>query len=64
MVQCLGDAVFELDRRFIATAETITLHTDVRQLKLLVRFRAANQNLQIRRGILGIKDLERDSAPT
>ena len=64
MVQCLGDAVFELDRRFIATAETITLHTDVRQLKLLVRFRAANQKLQIRRGILGIKDLERDSAST
>ena len=60
MVQCLGDAVFELDRRFFATAETITLHTDVRQLKLLVRFRAANQKLEVRRGILGIKDLERD----
>ena len=53
MVQCLGDAVFELDRRFMATAETIALHTGVRQLKL-----------QIRRGILGIKNLERDSAST
>lgn len=59
MVQCLGDAVFELDRRFVATAETIALHTDVRQLKLLVRFRAANMKLEWRKGILGIEDLER-----
>ncbi|CAK9022737.1 unnamed protein product [Durusdinium trenchii] len=62
MVQCLGDAVFDLDRRFVATAETIALHTDVRQLKLLVRFRAANMKLEWRKGILGIADLERTTS--
>lgn len=58
MVQCLGAAIVELDRRFLASAETITLHTDVRKLKLLVRFRAANFKLDSKRGILGIKDLK------
>lgn len=58
MVQCLGAAIVELDRRFLASAATITLHTDVRKLKLLVRFRAANLTLDSKRGILGIKDLK------
>ena len=62
MMQCIGNAMFELDRRFLRTAESITLHMDVRKAKLLVRYRAANRKLDSRRGILGIADLQRSTA--
>ena len=62
MVKCLSQAMFEADRRFLARAGSIVLHMDVRALKLMIRFRAANSKLEGRRGILGIVQLTRTTA--
>ena len=62
MVKCLSQAMFEADRRFLARAGSIVLHMDVRALKLMIRFRAANSKLEGRRGIFGIAQLTRTTA--
>lgn len=62
MLRCLSEAMFQLDRKFLASAGTITLHMDVRQLKLLVRFRASNKDLEWKKGILGIAELPRTTS--
>lgn len=62
MVKCLSQAMFEADRRFLERAGSIVLHMDVRALKLMIRFRAANSKLEGRRGILGIVQLTRTTA--
>ena len=57
MVFALGQAVTEIDRAFLRGAETIAIYQDERQHHLLLRFRAANAELQCRNGILGYQSV-------
>jgi hypothetical protein len=54
MIRCLGDGARQLDRDFLATAQSITLLQDVRAGKLLIRFKAADANCVVRRGVLSL----------
>lgn len=55
---CLGGASQRLDADFCLASTCIVLHQDVRRLVLMVRFRACNDQLEVKRGLLGIHHLE------
>ena len=57
MMLCLGIALCELDRAFLRKASCIVLTQDVKDHKLLIRFRAAADDLSTRAGVLGWKSL-------
>ena len=58
---CLGKAMFASDRNFLRTAVSVALHQDVKAHDLYVRFRASNEKLQVRKGLLGIRSLGNSS---
>ena len=62
MQQCLGQAMFEADRQFLSSSMCMALHMDVRDLRLLVRFRAVDDNLRTKAGVLGVVPLPRTTA--
>ena len=62
MQECIGQAMFEADRRFLSESACVCLHMDVRNLRLLVRFRAATSDLRCRAGVLGVLPLPRTTA--
>ena len=53
----LGQAMFEIDRAFLADATSVAIFADARQHMLLLRFRACNDELITRRGLLGYRSL-------
>ncbi|CAE7803934.1 unnamed protein product, partial [Symbiodinium sp. CCMP2456] len=53
----LGQAMFEIDRAFLADATSVAIFADARQHMLLLRFRACNDQLITRRGLLGYRSL-------
>ncbi|CAK0823904.1 unnamed protein product, partial [Prorocentrum cordatum] len=50
---CLAEAVRMSQREFIAGARSLTIMQDSRKHKLLMRFKAANDDLDVREGVLG-----------
>ena len=58
MLGFLSDALVLLDKEFLRTAISIVLHSDVQALKLCISFRACNENLEIRTGVLGFEDIQ------
>ena len=62
MQQCLEQAMFEADRQFLSSSMCVALRMDVRDLRLLVRFRAVDDNLRTKAGVLGIVPLPRTTA--
>ena len=55
---CLGGACQRIDAAFLLSSTCIVLHQDVRRLVLMVRFRACNDKLEVKRGLLGIHHLQ------
>ncbi|MCP4240527.1 MAG: hypothetical protein GY772_08180 [bacterium] len=53
----MAEAIRMQSRAFLSTAKTMSLVTDERRGRLLLRFSASNDRLEVRRGVLG---LERD----
>ena len=53
MVYCLAEAAKQLDRRFLKKCYTAAIVQDVRKSRLLIRYKAATLDLQVRRGVLG-----------
>ncbi len=58
MLFCLAESKRKLQRAFLAKSAVLVLHQDVRDGKLLVRFRASDHALHVARGILGCERLE------
>ena len=52
MLSCLAASMERSDQEFLAGAESIVLHSDVRGLRLCVRFKATNAKLHTRSGLL------------
>lgn len=59
MVWVLAEAIRDLHREALSRACTLSIFQDVRKHRLVTRFCAADENMQVRRGILG---LEKDFA--
>ena len=55
IVYCLAEGMRMLDRKFLEGAKCISIKRDERDGRLLVRFVAANPNLDVRRGIMGMR---------
>ena len=55
LIWALGEAAMDVDREFLNSGNpVITLHRDERKQKIMIRFTAVNQTLEVRRGCLGI----------
>jgi hypothetical protein len=52
---CLAEAVRWVNRLFLKTARTMSINSDGRNGKLLLRFKACNDELHVRAGILGLE---------
>ena len=59
MQECLAEACFNIDRKLLRKAGSISFHQDVRQLILLVRFSACTPDLETAKGLAGYVQLER-----
>ena len=53
MQDCIAEAMWALDRQFLANACCATLCRDERKSRLLIRYRATTPDLRVRCGILG-----------
>lgn len=53
LIRCLAEAMWAKDRSFVAKAMCMGLHRDERRGRLLVRYRAVQEDLSIRTGIFG-----------
>lgn len=51
----VSEGILKENREFLATAKSIALMRDERKGNLLVRFRAVNEQLEVRSGVLGLK---------
>ena len=50
---CLGGACQRIDAAFLLSSTCIVLHQDVRRLVLMVRFRACNDKLEVKKSSVG-----------
>ena len=58
MVSCLGDAASMMDCEILKNSWSILLQCDIKELRLAVRYQCCTADLQVRRGLLGIEDVE------
>ncbi len=62
---CISEAILEQDRAFLRKAKTIAFTRDSRHNRLLVRFRAATAQLEVRSGVFGLrKNIGQETAET
>jgi hypothetical protein len=54
MAWCLQESLLDIDREFVRRAATVSLGRDDRQQRLLIRFTAATEHLELRSGVLGV----------
>lgn len=59
---CLVEATRQINREFLAKAKTIALCRDARRQRLVIRFGAANDSMEVRRGVLGVARDQGDKA--
>ncbi|CAE7313399.1 unnamed protein product [Symbiodinium sp. CCMP2592] len=55
---CLAGALTAMDRAFLADATCVSLFQDVRDHKLMIRFKACDERLQLRSGVIAYEDLQ------
>ena len=58
MVACLSDAAFMMDCEMLKNSWSILLQCDVKELRLAVRYQCCSADLQVRRGLLGVENIE------
>ena len=59
---CLAESHRGIDRKHLRRTKVLSLMQDVRHAKLLIRFKATDQQLRTRKGVLGIKSVSDASA--
>ena len=57
MLRCLAQATLHIDSSTLASAESIMLQVDIRDMKLCVRFQACTEDLKVHRGVLGFESV-------
>ena len=57
MLRCLAQATLHVDSSTLASAESIMLQVDIRDMKLCVRFQACTEDLKVHRGVLGFESV-------
>lgn len=60
MVACLAEGHRMVHRKFLRSAGTISLHQDGRKGRLVIRYRACNENLEVKSGTLGQVSLAKE----
>ncbi|CAE7657751.1 unnamed protein product [Symbiodinium sp. CCMP2592] len=58
MMRCVCEAMLQIDSSILQEAASILIQLDARQLRLCIRFQAADHDVMVRRGLLGFEQIE------